>query len=163
MPVSPSFRNQSIDLLCISTDWFLYEGNTGTSYVNWDFSYNLWSGIDAKNRVFVTASLISYCRITFPVVKSNFVNLIQNRGAKSNFIHFSFCFAELGFARRICICIKRISFWWIGNFLYLSGLFFFFLIFTAFSHVCFLFAAKYHFTKRNQCSYSHILIFDEVG
>ena len=27
VPVSPSYRNQSIDLLC---KWFLYEGNTGT-------------------------------------------------------------------------------------------------------------------------------------
>ena len=25
----PSYRNQSIDLLCKSVDWFLYEGNTG--------------------------------------------------------------------------------------------------------------------------------------
>ena len=28
--VLPSYRNQSIDLLCKSIDWFLYEGNTGT-------------------------------------------------------------------------------------------------------------------------------------
>ena len=27
MPVSPSYRNQSIDLLCKSIDWFLYDGN----------------------------------------------------------------------------------------------------------------------------------------
>ena len=25
-----SYRNQSIDLLCKSIDWFLHEGNTGT-------------------------------------------------------------------------------------------------------------------------------------
>ena len=30
VPVMPSYRNQLIDLLCISIDWFLYEGNTGT-------------------------------------------------------------------------------------------------------------------------------------
>ena len=29
MPVFPSYRNQSIDFLCKSIDWFLYEGNTG--------------------------------------------------------------------------------------------------------------------------------------
>ena len=146
--MSPSYWNQSIDLLCISIDWFLYEGNTGTSYVNWDFSYNLWSGIDAKNRVFVTASLISYCRIIFPVAKSNFVNLIQNRGAKSNFIHFSFCFAELGFARWICTCIKRISFWWIENFLsYLSGLIFFFNFYCVFPRL-FSFCRKISFYKK---------------
>ena len=28
-PVLPSYRNQSIDLLCKSIEWFLYEGNTG--------------------------------------------------------------------------------------------------------------------------------------
>ena len=26
----PSYGNQSIDLMCKSIDWFLYEGNTGT-------------------------------------------------------------------------------------------------------------------------------------
>ena len=25
----PSYRNQSVDLLCKSTDWFLYDGNIG--------------------------------------------------------------------------------------------------------------------------------------
>ena len=29
MPVLPSYRNQSIDLLCKPIDWFLYEGSTG--------------------------------------------------------------------------------------------------------------------------------------
>ena len=29
-PLGASYRNQSIDLLCKSIDWFLYEGNTGT-------------------------------------------------------------------------------------------------------------------------------------
>ena len=33
VPVLPSYRNQSIDLLCKSIDWFLYEGNTGTYWV----------------------------------------------------------------------------------------------------------------------------------
>ena len=30
VPVLPSNRNQSIDLQSKSSDWFLYEGNTGT-------------------------------------------------------------------------------------------------------------------------------------
>ena len=30
VPLLPSYRNQSIDVLCKSIDWFLYEGNTGT-------------------------------------------------------------------------------------------------------------------------------------
>ena len=29
-----SYRNQSIDLLCKSIDWFLYEGNIGIKWVN---------------------------------------------------------------------------------------------------------------------------------
>ena len=34
MPVLSSYRNQSIDLLSRSIDWFLYEGNTGILFVN---------------------------------------------------------------------------------------------------------------------------------
>ena len=34
MPVLPSYRNQSIDLVCKSIDWFLYEGSTGIQWVN---------------------------------------------------------------------------------------------------------------------------------
>ena len=34
MAVLPSYRNQSIDLLCKSIDWFLYEGITGIEWVN---------------------------------------------------------------------------------------------------------------------------------
>ena len=33
MPLLPSCRNQSIDLLCKSTVWFLYESITGTEWV----------------------------------------------------------------------------------------------------------------------------------
>ena len=28
-PMFPSYRNQSVDLRCKSTDWFLYDGNIG--------------------------------------------------------------------------------------------------------------------------------------
>ena len=34
MTVLPSYRNQSIDLHSKSIDWFLYEGSTGTLWVN---------------------------------------------------------------------------------------------------------------------------------
>ena len=34
VPVLRSYKNQSIDLLCKSIDWFLYEGSTGTQWVN---------------------------------------------------------------------------------------------------------------------------------
>ena len=33
MPVLPSYRNQSVDLLPKSIDWFLCEGNIGTQWV----------------------------------------------------------------------------------------------------------------------------------
>ena len=40
-----SFRNQSVDLLCKSTDWFLYDGNIGRQKVKSSekhrFSYKL--------------------------------------------------------------------------------------------------------------------------
>ena len=32
MPVLPSYKNQSIDLLYKSVDQFLYEGNTGIKF-----------------------------------------------------------------------------------------------------------------------------------
>ena len=35
MPVLPSYRPQSIDLHSKSTDWFLYEGNTGILWVKY--------------------------------------------------------------------------------------------------------------------------------
>ena len=41
MPVLPSYRNQSTDFLCKSIDWFLYEGNTGTLWINLRFT--VWS------------------------------------------------------------------------------------------------------------------------
>ena len=34
MPLLPSYKNQSIDLHSKSIDWFLYESNTGTQWVN---------------------------------------------------------------------------------------------------------------------------------
>ena len=34
LPVLPSYRNLSIDLLCKSLDWFLHEGNTVNYWVN---------------------------------------------------------------------------------------------------------------------------------
>ena len=34
VPVLPSYRNQSIELHSKLIDWFLYEGNTGTLWVN---------------------------------------------------------------------------------------------------------------------------------
>ena len=33
MPVLPSYKKQSIDFLCKSIDWFLYEGYTGVQWV----------------------------------------------------------------------------------------------------------------------------------
>ena len=45
MPVLPSYRNQSIKMLCKSVDWFLYEGNTGSWWVNWmkDLKLKKWT------------------------------------------------------------------------------------------------------------------------
>ena len=43
MPVLPSYRNQSIDLLCKSIDWFLYEGNTGIQWVKFKFVFGYFA------------------------------------------------------------------------------------------------------------------------
>ena len=40
MPVLPSYRNQSVDFLCKSIDWFLYEGNTATYWVKFDIDFD---------------------------------------------------------------------------------------------------------------------------
>ena len=48
VPVLPSYRSQSIDLLCKSIDWFLYEGNTGTYWVN----ILIWTKKCLLNRLF---------------------------------------------------------------------------------------------------------------
>ena len=60
MPVLPSYRHQSIDLLCKSIDWFLYEGNTGGKCINADVSKNAnimtvsaFSSNKAKNTKFL--------------------------------------------------------------------------------------------------------------
>ena len=37
MPAFPSYKNQSIDLLYKSIDWFLYEGNINISWIKADF------------------------------------------------------------------------------------------------------------------------------
>ena len=66
MPVLPSYRNQSIDLLCKSIDWFLCEGNTGL--VEWV------NRIETNKRTFAQ-SLISR------VVEANvYVNLAFKTG-----------------------------------------------------------------------------------
>ena len=49
----PSYRNQSIDLHSKSIDWLLYEGNTGTLWVNhpvilhifgtWEMTLTIWT------------------------------------------------------------------------------------------------------------------------
>ena len=40
MTVLPSYRNQSVDLLSKSIDWFLYEGNSGIQWVKNQKTYS---------------------------------------------------------------------------------------------------------------------------
>ena len=49
MPVLPSYRNQSIGLLCKSIDWFLYEENTGIKWVKKQFRDFLNTNIIQKS------------------------------------------------------------------------------------------------------------------
>ena len=50
MPLLPSYRNQLIDLLCKSVDWFLYEGNTGTSFLFQVTSFVIFDNFDDLER-----------------------------------------------------------------------------------------------------------------
>ena len=49
MSVLPSYRNQSIGLLCKSIDWFLYEENTGIKWVKKQFRDFLNTNIIQKS------------------------------------------------------------------------------------------------------------------
>ena len=50
MPVLPSYRNQSIDLLCKSVDCFLYESNTSIWWVKNKFQKKeIVSGISSES------------------------------------------------------------------------------------------------------------------
>ena len=40
MPALPSYRNQAIDLLCKSIDWFLHEGNTSIKWIKLPATFN---------------------------------------------------------------------------------------------------------------------------
>ena len=42
-PMLPSYRNLSVDLLCRSTDWFLYDGNIGLQNVKLRLTYQVIS------------------------------------------------------------------------------------------------------------------------
>ena len=87
MPVLPSYRNQSIDLLHKSIYWFLYEGNTGTLWVNISKLICCISmAVSAHNLIppFVTSSMLAswfflashnkliILAITIPDFKTNF-------------------------------------------------------------------------------------------
>ena len=69
MPVLLSYRNQSVDLLCKSIDWFLYEGNTGTSWVK------------IKNTLQILHQIIYPQHLSFP--QQNRFFKIQKKDKKS--------------------------------------------------------------------------------
>ena len=77
MPVLPSYRNQSIDFLRKSTDWFLYEGNTGISCVE----------MKSKARIYfiylclllkTTLSCSAMHSVWFPVTISLLLKILKN-------------------------------------------------------------------------------------
>ena len=68
MPVLPSYRNQSINLLCKSIDLFLYEGNSdiNVSKLNINqFFYNfLWQIVwkdTSLHFIFIAVDSLKYC------------------------------------------------------------------------------------------------------
>ena len=77
MPVLLSYRNQSIDFLRKSTDWFLYEGNTGISCVE----------MKSKARIYfiylclllkTTLSCSAMHSVWFPVTISLLLKILKN-------------------------------------------------------------------------------------
>ena len=66
MPVLPSYRNQSIDLLCKSIDWFLCEGNTGIGFLtNGLFSFRFTSNNETLWPVYLLfKSFVEYCALS---------------------------------------------------------------------------------------------------
>ena len=67
VPVLPLYRNRSIDLLCKSIDWFLYEGITGTEWVKQLLAFYIRMTI-----------LLIYSRILIDITSACFVKLIPN-------------------------------------------------------------------------------------
>ena len=77
MPVLPSYRNQSIDFLRKSTDWFLYEGNTGISCVEMKSKariYFLYLCLLLKT----TLSCSAMHSVWFPVTISLLLKILKN-------------------------------------------------------------------------------------
>ena len=135
---------------------------TTVFYCNWITWGSLWSGIYAKNWVFVTASWMLYYRISFRVVKSNFLKRSQNRCCRTKFQTLFVSFREIKF-RLVDLYLYQ------PIFISVNWNFPFFLSFWSsyFSFFCCIFPGSFpaicHFTKWNECSYIQILFFNEVS
>ena len=72
----PSYRSQSSDLLWKSIDWFLYEGNTGTWWVNAQPSFS----VDFFEKTFTSDVLEcqQICLERVQYYKKNYFNRFHN-------------------------------------------------------------------------------------
>ena len=74
MPVLHSYRNQLIDLHSKSIDWFLYEGNTGTSWVKDTFIPSTiieWNKLDSNIHSFPSNKLFRKWLLEFIRTRHN--------------------------------------------------------------------------------------------
>ena len=76
MPVSPPYRNQSIDLLCKSIDWFLYKGKTGINVLN---------VVKFRNSMIRIVGLINYKTINSRDISRNFQTVLIVIGKENYF------------------------------------------------------------------------------
>ena len=99
MPVLPSYRNQSIEMLCKSVDWFLYEGNTGIWWVNW------MKDLKLKKWAFCIFALSNLFQMFYTVTLKNFIEISR----KSSAMNFFVC--KFSTLLRMVYCVFYEVFW----------------------------------------------------
>ena len=75
--VLPSYRNQSINLLCNLIDWFLYEGNTGILIAVFQKVYSCYMLAAHKKGT----HQVNDCKTLVKMFSFNFNNLVNRRKA----------------------------------------------------------------------------------
>ena len=83
MPVLPSYRNQSIDLLCKSIDLFLYDGNTGIKWakLKQNLEMILYTWVKQNSEKILTSAFLSskyFLMVWTETMKSTFTSILTN-------------------------------------------------------------------------------------
>ena len=80
VPMLPSYRNQSIDFLCKSFDWFLYEGNAGIYYSLMDQEIHIFCDLDMNSVVFIPLIIICFWIFQFLLLVPSRKKHVLKRG-----------------------------------------------------------------------------------